>query len=129
MSGCVTLCQGVLNSLSAKCRQKLPTKKAVAPSVGKTEGKDPTGQEAIAEVMGISQQRVGQILSKIQGASNFASDKNKVKEAIRLYLQGLSHRSIAESFGVSHPTISSVVREYIKRKDLITGVMGISFKA
>ncbi len=57
----------------------------------------------------------------LEGASNFTSNKNKVKEAIRLYLQGMSHRKIAEEFGVSHPTISSVIREYIKRKDLISG--------
>ena len=83
------------------------------------DGYDPMGEEEIAQTMGISQQRVSRILVNLQLSSNFTSDKNKVKEAIRLFLQGVSHRKIAETFGVSHPTISSVIRDYTKRKDLI----------
>ncbi len=48
------------------------------------------------------------------------SDKAKVKEAIRLFLRGMSHRKIAEHPDVSQPTISSVIREYTKRKELIS---------
>jgi len=83
------------------------------------DGYDSMGEEEIAREMGISQQRVNQVLIRLLGASKFTSDKTKVKEAIRLFLQGVSHRKIAETFGVSHPTISSVVRDYTKRKDLI----------
>jgi len=83
------------------------------------DGYDSMGEEEIADIMGISQQRVNQVLIRLLGASKFTSDKNKVKEAIRLFLQGMSHRKIAETFGVSHPTISSVIRDYTKRKDLI----------
>jgi predicted XRE-type DNA-binding protein len=82
-------------------------------------GHDPLTEKEIAQVMGLSQQRVNQVLVNLLGASSFTSDKHKVKEAIRLYLQGVSHRKIGEQFGVSHPTISSVIREYVKRKDLI----------
>ena len=51
-------------------------------------------EEDIAQVMGISQQRVNQVLIRLLGASKFISDKNKVKEAIRLFLQGMSHRKM-----------------------------------
>ncbi len=85
------------------------------------DGRDPMGEEEIARTMGISQGRIAQVLISLLGANNFISDKNKVKGAIRLYLQGMSHRKIADEFGVSQPTISSVVREYVKRKDLISG--------
>lgn len=84
------------------------------------DGYDPMAAEAIAQIMGITRRRVDQILINLEGASNFISDKAKVKEAIRLFLQGLSHRKIADQFGVSQPTISSVVRDYTKRKDLIS---------
>ncbi|GAI67938.1 unnamed protein product, partial [marine sediment metagenome] len=60
------------------------------------------------------------VLIRLLGASKFITDKAKVREAIRLFLQGVSHRKIAEQFGVSQPTISSVVRDYTKRKDLIS---------
>ncbi len=83
------------------------------------DGYDPMAPEYIAETMSISTRRVYQILKEIEGPSNFISDKAKVREAIRLFLQGVSHRKIADQFGVSQPTISSVIREYTKRKDLI----------
>ena len=84
------------------------------------DGVDPMGEEEIARVIGITQGRVAQVLVNLLGANNFTSDKAKVREAIRLFLQGMSHRKIADQFGVSHPTISSVVRDYTKRKDLIS---------
>ncbi len=84
------------------------------------DGYDPMVEGEIAQVMEISQQRVNQVLAKLLAPSNFASDKNKTREAIRLFLSGMSHRKIAEQFGVSHTTISSVVREYTKRKNLIS---------
>ncbi|MBA7701074.1 hypothetical protein ES703_109805 [subsurface metagenome] len=83
------------------------------------DGYDPMAEEDIAQVMGISFQRVSQVLINFLGPRIFISDKAKVKEAIRLFLQGMSHRKIADQFGVSQPTISSVIREYTKRKDLI----------
>jgi len=83
------------------------------------DGYDSMGEEDIAQIMGISQGRVAQVLVSLLGANNFTSDKNKVREALRLFLQGVSHRKIAAQFGVSHPTISSVIRDYTKRKDLI----------
>jgi len=84
------------------------------------DGYDPMAEEAIAEIIGISQQRVNQVLIRLLGASKFITDKAKVRKAIRLFLQGMSHRKIADQFGVSQPTISSVVRDYSKRKDLIS---------
>lgn len=51
------------------------------------DGYDPLGEQEIARVMGISQQRVNQVVVNLLGASNFTSDKNKVREAIRLFLQ------------------------------------------
>jgi len=84
------------------------------------DGYDPLTPEDIADTMNISARRVYQILKEIEGPSNFISDKNKVREAIRLFLQGMSHRKIADQFGVSQPTISSAIREYTKRKDLIS---------
>jgi predicted XRE-type DNA-binding protein len=84
------------------------------------DGLDPMNQEEIARIMGISQQRVSQVITNLLGASNFVKDKNKVKEAIRLYLQGLSQAKIGERFGVTQQTISNVVRDYMKRKDLIS---------
>ncbi len=84
------------------------------------DGYDALTPEGIADTMNISARRVYQILKEIEGPSNFISDKNKVKEAIRLFLSGMSHRKIADQFGVSQPTISSVVRDYSKRKDLIS---------
>lgn len=84
------------------------------------DGYDPMAPEHIAETMSISTRRVYQILKEIEGPSNFISDKAKLREAIRLFLQGVSHRKIADQFRVSQPTISSVIREYTKRKDLIS---------
>ena len=65
------------------------------------DGYDPMGAEAIAQIMGIIRRRVDQILVNLEGASSFTSDKNKVREAIRLFLQGVSHRKIA-----SHPDVT-----------------------
>jgi len=84
------------------------------------DGYDPMGEEEIAQIMGISTKRVYAIVESFLGARNFANDKAKVKEAVRLFLQGMSHRKIADQFRVSHTTISSVIREYTKRKDLIS---------
>jgi len=84
------------------------------------DGYDPIGEEAIAQILGVSQQRVSQVLVNLLGASIFTKDKTKTRETIRLFLQGMSHRKIADQFGVSHPTISSVVRDYTKRKALIS---------
>jgi DNA-binding transcriptional regulator LsrR (DeoR family) len=74
---------------------------------------DPLTEEEIARVMGVNQSTVSRILGKNMQEHNFTSDKAAVREAIRLYLQGQSHRKIAERFGVSQPTISSVIREYV----------------
>ncbi|GAI73849.1 unnamed protein product, partial [marine sediment metagenome] len=84
------------------------------------DGYDPMSEEEIAQKMGLSQQRVSQIIASLLGASIFAKDKAKVREAIRLYLIGMSQVKVGEKFGVSHTTISSVVREFTKRKDLIS---------
>lgn len=84
------------------------------------ESHDPMSEEAIAEVMGLSFQRVSQVIINILGARIFIKDKPKTREAIRLYLSGVSQAKVAERFKVSQPTISSVVREYTKRKDLIS---------
>jgi len=84
------------------------------------DGYDAMGEKEIADIMGISQGRVAQVLINLLGANTFISDKAKVREAVRMFLQGMSHRKIADKFGVSQPTISSVVREYTKRKDLIS---------
>ncbi|GAI96167.1 unnamed protein product, partial [marine sediment metagenome] len=83
------------------------------------DGYDPIGEEEIAQIMGISTTRVYAIVKSFLGTRNFISDKAKVKEAIRLFLQGVSHRKIADQFDVSQPTISSIVRDYMHRKDLI----------
>jgi hypothetical protein len=88
------------------------------------DGLAPMDEEDIARLMGISRRRVAQVLINLLGANNFISDKNKVRQAIRLFLQGMSHRKIAEKFTmegthVTQPTISSVVRDYLKREDLI----------
>lgn len=85
-----------------------------------TDGADPLTQQEIADIMGISTKRVYAILINFLGVRNFISDKAKVRAAIRRYLKGESHRKIAEQFGVSQPTISSIVREYTRRKDLIS---------
>jgi len=84
------------------------------------DGYDPMGEEEIADIMGISQPRVSQVIINLLGANIFIKDKTKTREAIRLYLSGISQAKVAERFGVSQPTISSVVREYTKRKDLIS---------
>ena len=84
------------------------------------DGYDPMGEEEIARALGVSQQRVNQVLIRLLGASKFIKDKARVREAVRLYLNGHSQQKIAGQFGVSQPTISSVVREYTKRKDLIS---------
>ena len=84
------------------------------------DGYDPIGEEEIAQTMGLSAKRVYAIVKSFLGARNFITDKAKVREAVRMFLQGMSHRKIADKFGVSQPTISSVVREYTKRKDLIS---------
>ncbi len=91
--------------------------------VGLSQGKDgydPMAEEEIAQKMGLSQQRVSQVIINLLGASKFIKDKTKTREAIRLYLSGLSQAKVAETFGVSQPTISSVIRDYMKRKDLIS---------
>ena len=111
-------------SYALNARHGLPVDNEVRDQiiVGLSQGKDgydPMGEEEIAQTMGISQQRVSKILVNLQLSSNFTSDKAKVREAIRLFLQGMSHRKIADRFKVSHPTISSVVREYTRHKDLI----------
>ena len=82
-------------------------------------GFDPLSEEDIAQQMNLSQPRVAQILIKLLGPNNFITQKDKVHEAIRLFLKGQSHREIATQFGVSQPTISTVIRDYTKRKDLI----------
>ncbi|GAI60774.1 unnamed protein product, partial [marine sediment metagenome] len=90
--------------------------------VGLSQGKDgydPMGEGEIAQEMGISQPRVSQVVINLLGANIFIKDKIKVREAIRLYLSGMSQAKVAERFNVSQPTISSVVRDYSKRKDLI----------
>ncbi|MBA7694963.1 hypothetical protein ES703_103579 [subsurface metagenome] len=112
-------------SYALNARHGLPVDNEVRDQiiVGLSQGKDgydPMGEEEIAQTMGISQQRVSKILVNLQLSSNFTSDKAKVREAIRLFLQGMSHRKIADRFRVSHPTISSVVREYTRHKDLIS---------
>jgi len=84
------------------------------------DGADPMSEEGIAQIMEISQQRVSQVIINLLGASIFIKDKTKTREAIRLYLNGISQAKVAERFGVSQPTISSVIREYTKRKDLIS---------
>ncbi|GAI33189.1 unnamed protein product, partial [marine sediment metagenome] len=81
---------------------------------------DPMGEEEIAQTMGISQQRVSQVIINLLGASIFIKDKAKVREAIRLYLSGMSQAKVGERFEVTQPTISSVVRDFTKRKDLIS---------
>ncbi len=84
------------------------------------DGYDPMAEGEIAQAMGISTKRVYAIVKSFLGTRNFISDKAKVKEAVRLFLQGISHRKIADQFDISQPTISSIVREYTKRKDLIS---------
>ncbi|GAI97079.1 unnamed protein product, partial [marine sediment metagenome] len=84
------------------------------------DGYDPLAPERIAETMNISTRRVYQILEEIEGPSIFLKDKVKTREAVRLYLSGMSQEKVGEEFGVSQRHISSVVREYTKRKDLIS---------
>ncbi|GAJ14356.1 unnamed protein product, partial [marine sediment metagenome] len=84
------------------------------------DGADPISEEGIAQIMGISFQRVSQVIINILGARIFIKDKTKTREAIRFYLGGISQAKVAERFGVSQPTISLVVRDYNKRKDLIS---------
>jgi len=84
------------------------------------DGADPMSEEGIAQSMGISQGRVSQVITNLLGANIFVKDKAKVKEAIRLYLSGTSQAKVGERFGVTQQTISSIVREYTKRKDLIS---------
>lgn len=60
-------------------------------------------KEALGQQMGISQGRVAQVLINLLGANIFISDKAKVRDAVRLYLQGISHREIAKQFNVSQP--------------------------
>ncbi len=84
------------------------------------DGYDPMGQEEIAKIMGISQGRVSQVITNLLGANIFVGDKPKVKEAIRLYLSGMSQEKVGGRFSVTQQTISSVVRDYSKRKDLIS---------
>jgi len=67
-----------------------------------TDGHDPMIEQEIAEAMGIAQQRASQVLVNLLGASNFTTDKPKVREAIRRYLRGGSFRSIAEKGLSSH---------------------------
>jgi AraC-like DNA-binding protein len=83
------------------------------------DGYDPMSEEEIARELGISQGRVAQVIKNLLGANIFLKDKAKVREATRLYLKGLSQAKVAERFGVHQTTISSVIREYTKRKDLI----------
>ena len=84
------------------------------------DGYDPMSEEDIARVMGISRPRVSQVITNLLGANIFVKDKAKVKEAIRLYLGGMSQVRVGERFGVTQQTISLIVREYTKRKDLIS---------
>lgn len=84
------------------------------------DGYDPINEEEIAQALGISRQRVNQVIIRLLGASKFIKDKQQVKEATRLYLTGTSQAKVAETFRVSQPTISSVIRDYTKRKDLIS---------
>ncbi|GAJ04739.1 unnamed protein product, partial [marine sediment metagenome] len=83
------------------------------------DGYDPMGEEEIAQVIGISRPRVSQVIRSLLGANIFLKDKAKTREAIRLYLSGMSQEKVGEIFGVSQRHISSVVRDYTKRKDLI----------
>ncbi|GAJ13164.1 unnamed protein product, partial [marine sediment metagenome] len=46
------------------------------------DGYDPMGEEAIAEVIGISRQRVNQVITRLLGASKFVKNEAEVKEAI-----------------------------------------------
>lgn len=84
------------------------------------DGYDPMGEEEIAQIMGISQPRVSQVITNLLGANIFVRDKTKVREAIRLYLSGMSQAKVGEKFSVTQQTISSVIREYTKRKELIS---------
>ncbi|NVM24235.1 MAG: hypothetical protein HWN68_20955, partial [Desulfobacterales bacterium] len=83
------------------------------------DGYDPMGEKEIAQILGVSQGRVSQIIRSLLGANIFLKDKAKTREAIRLYLSGMSQEKVGETFGVSQRHISSVVRDYTKRKDLI----------
>ncbi|MBA7547242.1 hypothetical protein ES705_39650 [subsurface metagenome] len=83
------------------------------------DGYDSMGEEDIAQIMGISQGRVAQVIKNLLGANIFLKDKTNVREAVRLYLGGMSQAKVGERFGVHQTTISLVVREYTKRKDLI----------
>jgi len=84
------------------------------------DGYDPMSEEEIAKTIGITQGRVSQVVASLLGANILATDKSKQKEVIRLYLKGMSMRAIGDKFGYHHTTISSVIREYTKRKDLIS---------
>ena len=83
------------------------------------DGYDPMGEEVIADIMGISQGRVAQVIKNLLGANIFLKDKTNVREAVRLYLSGMSQAKVGDRFGVHQTTISLVVRDYTKRKDLI----------
>lgn len=81
---------------------------------------DPKSEEEIAQIMGISRPRVSQVIKNLLGANIFLKDKAKTREATRLYLSGMSQAKVAESFGVHQTTISSIIRDYMKRKELIS---------
>ena len=83
------------------------------------DGYDPMSEGEIAKAIGITQGRVSQVVANLLGANILATDKSKQKEVIRLYLKGVSMRAIGDKFGYHHTTISSVIRDYTKRKDLI----------
>lgn len=83
------------------------------------DGYDPMAEEKIAEMMGISQGRVSQVIRSLLGANIFLKDKAKTREVVRLYLSGMSQEKVGEIFGVSQRHISTIIREYTKRKDLI----------
>ncbi len=84
------------------------------------DGYDPMGEGEIAQELGISQPRVSQVVKNLLGANIFLKDKCRVREAIRLYLSGMSQVKVGERFQVHQTTISLVLREYAKRKDLIS---------
>jgi len=56
--------------------------------------------------MGISQQRVSQVVKNLLGASIFLKDKTRVREAIRLYL---SDEEIAQTMGISQQRVSKIL--------------------
>lgn len=82
------------------------TQQGIADDLGISQSFVVLAEEEIAQTMGISQQRVNQVLINLLVPSNFTSDKAKAREAIRLFLQGMSQRKIAGLFGVIYPTSS-----------------------